>query len=242
MEEISAIARKRLEERLSKAPKFDRKACLRELVYNRYRLDINKLFPDGKYAFDKLKSESEVRAILQKRIQQILDREYPMQMKEKLKRQAQQEIPCYHLGDKVTITIAYPGQAVMRKSGVLQEVTPQNIVISDQRFALNDIQEPPAWAFDVKAATRKRENFLYYHYEKPRMLLKKKLEKTLTEKVFLEFGWVKEKGRLISLQEAYSKYILPELEKKEKAYYEKLREQLEIQIAEEMRREGLLQE
>jgi hypothetical protein len=236
-EEVKLLARKRRDELVAQAQKFDRQALTRQLVLEKYQFDIDTLFPDGIFNLDRLKSEGDVKGQVFKRAFAAADQEYPVGLRQRVADQAAKNVPLYQLGDIVE-TVSTNRDLVQK--GKLEVVYADYIVVGGHKILIGDLKSPSPDYFDPAIVERRREQFVRVNYENPRAEFLRKKQAELTPEVYRECGFLRVNGKWVSLKTLIPKEIDPVVDKEEEDYNQRLKRRLEQVVIREFRRQGII--
>ncbi len=236
-EEVKRLAHQRRDAMMSKVKKYDRYPVTRQLVLDRYRIDLDDIFPDGKLDPDKFKSVSEVNDIIKTELKELTEFQFPESREQEVRKQAERMHPLYRVGDIVEVR-HMRRNALVR--GKLQAIYSDYMVIAGKRVLIEDLNSPRPVHFNPQAIRSRRELFIRSNFDDPRARYIKKTRQELIEKHYRRHGIVEYKGNWTSVKELIPTYIDPGVDRDERNYYAQKRREIQRQIAADLRKEGLL--
>lgn len=238
-EEVKVLARKRRDELIAQAQKFDRRPLTRQLVREKYGVDLETLFPDGIYDLSRLKSDSEVKALAFRYAFTLADQEYSPALRQRVEAQAAKNIPLYQTGDLVE-TVSTNRDLVIK--GRLEFVGAEYLVVGGHKILVSDLKTPSPDHFDPTLVAQRRAQYVRTNFDSPRAELLRQQQRDLTPGVYRDCGFVRVngKGPLVSLKTLIQKEIDPLVDQEEADYNQRLRKRLEQVVIREFRRAGRL--
>jgi hypothetical protein len=225
--EVKAAAKTRRAELKDEAEPFDEKTAARDLMLDKYKLDVDELKP---------LTPKEVEAEVARRAELEADQKFPPAMADRFREQLKQEYPLYKVGDIIAVTNKI-GRTTRGKISMLEN---GQIKIGQTIMPVVDIVEPHPSGFDPGKNEKWRAFMLRKSYKVPRDDLVAGTIKKLREPVYRELGFVKKNGNRVRYDELLKTEIAPEVEKLKAAYEAKQDEEIKKQVETEFTEKGLL--
>ncbi len=229
----SAILAK-VEAEKAKAPKFDRQAVIKQRLRERFKYDLDEYFPGGVYDPAQLPDKAAVDAAIKERLEAEVGRKYTPARYEELKRQAETEFPIFKVGDTVSLRVVkMPIKGVISKMDETRLIVLRDDKIT-QSVLIDDIIEPPKSCFRVAANEKERQAFLRRMFDVPRDDFRESRRKEISQIVLRESGCVPVEGRWVRVDELVKVRLLDEIDQEEKAYYERLTQDIRARVEQEV--------
>jgi hypothetical protein len=225
--EVKAAAKTRHGELKAEAVAFDEKKAARDLMLEKYELDIDQLKP---------LTPKQVEAEVERRANLETDQKFPPAMADRFREQLEKEYPLYKVGDVIAVT----NKIGRRTRGQISMLENGQIKIGQTVMPVGDIVEPHPSGFDVAKNQKWREFMLRKSYKVPRDDLLAATRKKLREPVYRELGFIRKNGSRMRYDEVLKNEIAPSVEKLKAAYDEKQNAEIKKQVEAEFTEKGLL--
>ncbi len=232
---VKELAKRRFEAALAKAKKFDRKAATRKLVLDKYNFDLDEIF-EGDYDLEQIKSKKAMEALILTESRKITEKQYSKEARAKILAKAEKAHPYYQLGDIIEVTTRR--KEVIK--GELQAIHDDVILIRGKRILTADMEAPNPVVFNKGVIMRRRRKYIETNFDRYKEPFFRKAQARLKPKLYHEHGWVKLGKDWVSLNTLISAEIIPEVDRAEKKYDQKLKKKLQMRIIRHLKKEGLM--
>ena len=250
--ERTAIAKQRLMEFMkTKKTPFDRVAAAQAVVLQKYAIDIKDVFElkelnavksgrDLRDLFVTLKNADAVRGILEDEAAKEVEPNWSPLRLEKVKKAADEKFKYFKLEQVIEVKIKTAGGGIRSVRGRLEAVTSKAIFVGGQRIPVADLADPPRWSFDLDAVRKRRNNYVYHGFTRPKADEKNILKEKIAPIIYKKYGCIQVKSKWMSIKRALIKEIEPMVDAMDKAHDQAEIERFQVEIYKAMKEEGLL--